>query len=224
MTDQERNQVLKMIESGKISPEEGLHLMEALEKSPADDEKETAAASTAPVTAPSPEFGNVPPEARDEKSNFDADPRIARVKSIARRLWQIPLWIGIAVTILSAVGMYAIQRGPGMNFWFYFMLLPLFLGVGLAVAAVGTRNARWIFVNVQQKPGEKPANIFLGFPLPLKLTAWALRTFGTRIPTMTKDKVDGVVEMVENGLSGDQPLVVHVDEGEDGERVQVYIG
>ena len=38
MTDQERNQVLKMIEEGKISPEEGLRLMQALEQSPAEDQ------------------------------------------------------------------------------------------------------------------------------------------------------------------------------------------
>ena len=32
MTDQERNQVLKMIEDGRISPEEGLKLLQALEQ------------------------------------------------------------------------------------------------------------------------------------------------------------------------------------------------
>ena len=32
MTDQERNQVLKMIEDGKITPEEGLTLMQALDQ------------------------------------------------------------------------------------------------------------------------------------------------------------------------------------------------
>ena len=37
MTDQERNQVLKMIEDGKISPEEGLRLMQALDQVPAED-------------------------------------------------------------------------------------------------------------------------------------------------------------------------------------------
>ena len=30
--------------------------------------------------------------------------------------------------------------------------------------------------------------------------------------------------MVENGFTSEEPLVVNVDEGEDGERVQVYIG
>jgi hypothetical protein len=224
MTDQERNQVLKMIENGKISPEEGLHLMEALDQSPVEAEVKADTTGTGSESQPESDTDKAFSEAQAEKSSFGMDPRITRIKSAARRLWQIPLWIGISITILSAAGMYAIMRGPGMNFWFYFMLLPLLLGVALIAAAVGSRKARWIFVNVQQKPGEKPAHIFLGFPLPLKLTAWFLRTFGNRIPDLKKTNVDEVIQVVESGLSGDEPLIVHVDEGNDGERVQVYIG
>ncbi len=224
MTDQERNQILKMIETGKISPEEGLHLMEALDQNPPDEAVKAGNVETGPGPVPASEAGGASTAAQAEESNFDLDPRIERIKSTVRRLWQIPLWIGIFITVLSAAGMNAILRGPGTNFWFFFMLLPLFLGVIIVVAAVGTRRARWIFVKVQQKPGEKPANIFLGFPLPLKLTAWFLRTFGSRIPDLTKTKVDEIIQVVETGLSGDQPLIVRVDEGEEGERVQVYIG
>jgi hypothetical protein len=223
MTDQERNQVLKMIESGKISPEEGLHLMEALDQSPAEEELQAGSTETT-AASPTSQVGGTSEDAKSGHSSFDMDPRVARIKSTARRLWQIPLWIGILITILSAGGMYAILQGAGMTFWFFFMLLPLFLGVALVAAAVGTRKARWIFVNIQQKPGERPANIFLGFPLPLKLTAWFLRTFGGRIPRMDKEKFDGVIQVVENGLSTEEPVIVHVDEGEDGDRVQVYIG
>ena len=215
MTDQERNQVLKMIEEGKISPEEGLRLMQALEQSPAED--------------PSPALGagaeeKSTSEARVEGSGLEADPRIDRVKSTVRRLWQIPLWIGIGITVLSAAGMYFIMRGPGMNFWFYFMILPLLLGVAILAAAVGTHRARWIFVDVHQKPGEHPKRIFLGFPLPLKLAAWFLRTFGHYIPNLKKTSVDEVIQVVETGLMGNEPLIVNVDEVDDGEKVRVYIG
>ncbi len=41
MTDQERNQVLKMIADGKITPEEGLQLMQALDQDdPAEESPE----------------------------------------------------------------------------------------------------------------------------------------------------------------------------------------
>jgi hypothetical protein len=217
MTDQERNQVLKMIEDGKITPEEGLRLMQALDQSPAEEQPSASAVEA--------EAGEQPADGTQaEHSGLEADPRVAHVKSVARRLWQIPLWIGIAITVLSAWGMYMIMRGPGLNFWFYFLLLPLFLGVAVTFLSVGSRRARWIFVDVHQKPGEHPQHIFLGFPLPLKLAAWFLRTFGHRIPDLRKTNVDEVIEVIETGFTSDEPLVVNVDEGDDGERVRVYIG
>lgn len=213
MTDQEREIVLKMIEDGKISPEEGLQLMQAL-KTPAG-----LAAHPADEAPPAAEK-----DTQAEHSNMENDPRIARIKSTAQRLWQVPLWIGVAVLVLSALGMYLIQRESGLNFWFYCLTLPLLLGVLAIAAAVGTRKARWLFVNVEQKPGEKPQHIFLGFPLPLKLTAWALRTFGHKVNELKHTSVDEIIQAVETGLTGDDPLIVNVDEGDDGERVQVYIG
>jgi hypothetical protein len=125
---------------------------------------------------------------------------------------------------MSAWGMYMLVRAANLNFWFYFLSLPLLLGVLLMVAAVGSRRARWLFVDVHQKPGDSPAHIFLGFPLPLKLAAWFLRTFGRYIPDLGKTNVDEVIQVIEAGFTGEEPLVVNVDEGDDGERVQVYIG
>jgi hypothetical protein len=222
MTDQERNQVLKMIEDGKITPEEGLKLMQALDQNPAEDETTTGQSEAGAGSGPDAAAENS--EEKAGKSSFEADPRIARVKSIARRLWQIPLWIGIGITVLSALGMYGIMRGPGTNFWFYFLMLPLFLGVAVIAAAVGSRRARWIFVDVHQKSGDWPERIFLGFPLPLKIAAWFLRTFGDKIPDLKKTNVDEVIQVVEAGFTGEEPLVVNVEDGDDGERVRVYIG
>jgi hypothetical protein len=213
MTDQERNAVLKMIADGKITPEEGLKLIQALDNPPEDQ-----------AVAPQAAVEVMPGAEQSERSNFAADPRIEKVKATVRRLWQIPLWIGIVTTILSALGMYRLVEAGKMNFWFYFLLFPLFLGVVLIAAAAGSRKAHWLFVNIEQKPGERPARIFLGFPLPLKLTAWFLRTFGHMIPELRKTNVDEVIDVIEAGFSGDSPLVVNVDEGEEGERVQVYIG
>jgi hypothetical protein len=214
MTNQERNQVLKMIEEGKITPEQGLALMQALDQ-PGPD-AETAVVPSAPAG----EEPNSTPPAQAP----DPDPHIEHLKATARRLWQIPLWAGVFITILSALGMYAILRGPGMNFWFYFLLLPLLLGVALTALAAGSRAARWIYVDVHQQPGEYPHHIFLGFPLPLKLTAWILRTFGHWIPDLQRTNVDEIIQIMESGVIGKEPLIVHVDEGDTGQRVQVYIG
>jgi hypothetical protein len=216
MTDQERNQVLRMIADGKITPEEGLHLMQVL-----DHQNPAEVASPVPEVVPVESPGD---QAQAEKPVLEVDPRIERIKSTVRRLWQLPLWIGIVITVLSALGMNAILRASGMNFWFYFLLLPLLLGVLLMVIAVGSRQARWLFVDVHQKPGERPQHIFLGFPLPLKFAAWFLRTFGPMIPGLHKTNLDEVIQVLDTGFNGKEPLIVNADEGDDGERVRVYIG
>jgi hypothetical protein len=224
MTDQEREQVLKMIENGNISPEDGLKLMQTLDQTPVDDEVPAGPTETGAGSGPKAAAKKNGAEAQAEKSSFEKDPRIDQVKSTVRRLWQIPLWIGVLITILSAWGMYTLVQAARLNFWFFFLTAVLLLGVLVIVAAIGSRKARWIFVDVHQKPGEKPARIFLGFPLPLKLAAWFLRNFGHYIPDLGKTNVDEVIQMVEAGFTGKEPLVVNVDEGDDGERVQVYIG
>jgi hypothetical protein len=225
MTDQERNQVLKMIADGKITPEEGLHLFQALDQEPADEQAPTVESSSEPAPpvsgAPDEETITVEPA---EKPGLGADPRLEQLKNTVRRFWQIPLWVGILIIILSAFGMYAVLNAAGMNFWFYFLLLPLLLGVAVAALAAGSRRARWLFVDVRQKPGQRPGRIFLGFPLPLRLTAWFLRTFGPLFPDLRKTNVDEIIQIIETGFTGDEPLIVNVDEGGEGERVKVFIG
>ena len=224
MTDQEREQVLKMIENGTISPEDGLKLMQTLDQSRAEDEVTAGTTETGAGSGPEAATEKNGAEAQAEKSRFETDPRIARVKSTVRRLWQIPLWIGVLITILSAWGMNTLVHAARLNFWFYCLSALLLLGVLVIVAAISSGKARWIFVDVHQKPGEKPARIFLGFPLPLKPAAWFLRTFGHHIPDLEKTNVDEVIQVIEAGFTGEEPLVVNVNEGDDGERVQVYIG
>jgi hypothetical protein len=56
------------------------------------------------------------------------------------------------------------------------------------------------------------------------LAAWFLRTFGRYIPNLEKTAADEILVALEQTTSSDSPLVVNVDEGDDGEKVQVYIG
>ena len=115
MTNHEREQVLKMIADGRISAEEGLKLMNVLDQDVPEDAAPPASAHPA-----SPQ-GNP----KHEYSRMEVDPRIEKVKSIVQRLWQIPLWIGVGILILSALGMAALGEAGKMNFWFFFLILPL---------------------------------------------------------------------------------------------------
>ena len=58
----------------------------------------------------------------------------------------------------------------------------------------------------------------------MKLAAWFLRVFGPMIPNMPKTNMQEVIQVIETGFVGNEPLIVNVDEGEAGEHVRVYIG
>ena len=207
MSSEEQRRILKMVEDGKISADEAMTLIRALEQDAAEDAQMEvfdvpAYADAAPVDAP--EF--------------------EEVKARARRFAMIPLWIGVGVTILFAGLMYSAMQSSGFGFWFYCLTFPFLLGVFLIAISAGGMSSRWLFVDVHQKPGEKPGRITLGFPAPLGLVSWSMRNFGHHIHGMDRAKADTIADMIKATASSKSPLIVNAQDDEDGERVMVYIG
>jgi hypothetical protein len=208
MTDSERQQILKMIDEGKITAEEGLKLMQAL----GEDEPEGEEA-LAPVEMAA--GGEAESEKRTE------DPYFARKINRFRSLWAIPLWIGVFITVGAAYWMYSSLQSAGFGFWFYCAWLPFLLGVAVVALAFSSRTSRWIYVNVKQKPGEHPQRIVITFPL--TLVSWLIQIFGSYIPAREKGVTDDVLRAIFDSTKSDEPLFVDVHD-DDGENVQVYIG
>ena len=209
MSSEERKKILQMVEEGKISADEAANLMRTLE---ADDvEAET-------------EIFEAEPGSGFEGSETSA-PEFEEVKARALRFAMIPLWTGVVVAVLSAWGIYAIQQSAGVNFWFFCLLFPLMLGVLLIAVGTSGPNSKWLYVNVDRRyANDGPRNITIGFPLPLGLTTWFLRTFGHNIHGMNGVNVDGIVEVLNATGTSDEPFIVNVNDDESGDHVQVYIG
>jgi len=212
MSSEEQQQILKMVEDGRISADEAMKLMKALDESSVEMEIIEAA----PASSSGPEA--------ESDSKKPIAPEFDEVARRARRLWQIPLWIGVLITILSAYWMYVLVSTANYGFWLYFAWLPLLLGIMMIALFASSRTSRWLYVNVEQAEGEGPRNITLGFPIPLGLASWFLHNFGNNIEGLRQANIDEIVEIFSKGISNKEPLIVNVDEGEHGERVQVYIG
>jgi len=207
--DAERMQILQMIEEGRISAAEGLRLLDAL-KQTAGPEVEPDAAS-AGATGGGQEQPSAP------------DPGLERW----RRWWVVPMSVGIGIVSISALLMYGAYRSGGFGFWFACATTPFLLGVLLMALAGFSQSARWIHIRVRRGDrdrGDGPRNIAISFPLPIRFTAWALRTFGRFIPNLEKTGVDELVMALAEHTSAEKPFFVDVDNGEGGEKVQVYIG
>ncbi len=201
-----------MVADGKISADEAMKLMKVLDESSVEMEIIEAA----PASSSGPDAGS-----DSRKPNA---PEFEEVAQRARRLWQIPLWIGVFITVLSAYWIYTLVNTFNYGFWFYFAWLPLLLGMLMIGLFASSQTSRWLYVNVEQEEGEWPRNITLGFPIPLGLASWFLRNFGNNIEGLRQANVDEIIEILSKGISAKEPLIVNVDEAEHGERVQVYIG
>ena len=209
MSVEERRKLLQMVQDGKISAEQAASLMRALDADADPSEADVE------VIEPGASFGGDPSDA----------PEFEAIKARARRFAMIPLWIGVALTVLSAWAIYSVQQSSGMNFWFFFLMIPLLIGVLFIALGASGQSSRWLYVNVDRRNAhDGPRNITLGFPLPLGLTAWFLRTFGHNMRGMKNTNVDEIIQLLDaTGKSG-APLIINANDNEDGEHVQVYIG
>ena len=215
MSSEERRKILQMVAEGKISAEQAASLMRALEAD-GDPDRDPSEAEMEVFETPA---------ASDSERVYA--PEFEQVKARARRFSMIPLWIGVLITVFSAWGIYAIQQSAGNIFWFYCMFLPLLLGVFLVALGAGARTSRWIYIDVDRRnarQGDGPRHITLALPLPLGLVAWFFRTFGYNLPSLSPGRVDGIIQMLEVTRNSGEPLIINVDDREDGERVQLFIG
>ena len=206
MSSDEEKQILKMVEDGVISAEEALTLIKALEETPAEAEVE--------VIETEADTG----EERSTGLEFE------EVKARAQKFAMLPLWIGVAFTVLGAYWMYVLVQSANYGFWFFCAWFPLLLGLLVVALSAGGLKSRWLYVNVDQRQGEWPGHFTMGFPIPLGMVGWILRNFGNFIPGMGRTNVDEILMVLSSMDDLDKPLIVNVDEGEHGEQVQVYIG
>jgi hypothetical protein len=213
MSSDEQKQILKMVEAGKISADEAMALIKALEVASLEDEIEVIE----PEAASGSGFEAV------GGSEGSAAPEFEEVKARARRFAMVPLGVGVAFTVLASYWLFVLVQNSNYGFWFVCAWFPLLLGVLLVALSVGGMNARWLYVNVDQEPGERPQHITLGFPIPLGLLGWLLRNFGHFVRGMDKQRVDDILTLL-GTADAHGPLIVNVGEGDRGERVQVYIG
>ncbi len=231
MTDVERSKVLEMIEDGSITAEEGLRLLQALEESAsgvgADSEVEALPEWTEPLEIPEDGFASrdavhEPVEVLSGEP-VPPPPPPEEIKKW-RRWWVIPFYVGVGITVLGAALMYWVYSASGVGFWFACMWFPFLIGVAVMALAWSSRNAPWLHVRIHQAPGETPQRIAISFPLPVRLSAWGLRTFGHHIPNLDATGLDEVIKALGDSAKEGTPFFVDVNEGEDGEHVQVFIG
>lgn len=208
----ERLEILEMIQQGKITPEEGLKLIEALGESWEVEEQEYLQAREEMLYPPlSERNADTPPEITSEELEK------------WRGWWVVPFWIGVGITVIGAALMYWGWSARGIGLGFIAAWIPFLIGLGVMALGWNSRTGPWIHIRIRQKPGESPERISLSFPLPIRFFAWSIKTFSRWIPDMPEG-TEGVLLALGDFSPGDSPLSINVDDQEDGEKVNIYIG
>ena len=225
VNESERLQILEMIEKGIISASEGVQLLNSLPEEPEEvdtpqineysEEKDTQ-----PESFPEPEVMEDTPS-QDRKQSTSPHPFDSEMNKW-RRWWWVPLTIGTSITVVSGLLMSLAYQNSNY-FWFGCLWVPLLFGILVISLAAASRTARWLHVRIHQESGEWPKTIAISLPIPIRFTAWLLRIFKPQIDGMNGASLDEVVLALEK-TSPEQPFYVKVDEGEEGEKVEVYIG
>ncbi|HAD06603.1 MAG TPA: hypothetical protein DCE76_05530 [Anaerolineaceae bacterium] len=213
---EERLELLRKIEAGELSPEEGLRLINALE----DGEVR--------LTELPLEEAGFSEEAAERVQNHVDVIETASERSTPpdfkrwRRFSWLVFGLMVLLTGLSAVWMVLgwMSRPWGWGFWLAW--LPFLIGV---IGMWLSYNAPWLHVRIRQRKGAKPERIAISFPLPVHAVIWFLRTFGRWMPPKVQEQnlADMLSDLMKN-LSANEPIHIQVNDEEDGEEVEVFIG
>lgn len=230
--------ILKMIENGEISPEEGAQLLQRVGSETSETSEH--AIDTKEILARiergelSTDEGiqligmgggqNVDSSSGKDSKEENFEPSTPRISDEElerwKRWWTIPLYVGVGIVILSTFWMNSAYQNSQFGFWFFCSWIPLLIGLLIITLAWGSRSGPWIHVRVRG-PKERVA---ISLPAPMGITGWALRNFGHYIPHLEKTSIDEILLALENTSKQKTPLYVQVDEGDSGEHVEVFIG
>ncbi len=208
--DEAKLKILQMIHDKVITAAEGERLLAALDRAPEGPVGEESASPADPSaqgtlfqeeSAP-PELPPGPPAAWQS-------------------LWIYPALAGLALLAIGGTITGNLTESGHRLGWLACTIPLMLLGLLVAGLAWWSRTARWLHLSVREKSG-KVVRIHL--PLPLRFAAWVLRLIGPWIPQLKDTAVDELLISIAETNPQGSVLVVEVDEGKEGEKVQVYIG
>jgi hypothetical protein len=133
-------------------------------------------------------------------------------------LWLIPFAIGFAGIVTGA-------WLAALGGWWWLCAGPLLL-VGILAVTIASLSQRsaWIHVQVNMRQDRWPRRISLHLPVPVRFASRVVRVFRPHIGGLQDTGVDELLMALEDELSPETPLWVQVDEGENGERIEVTFG
>ena len=228
----ERMRILEMIEAGEISAKDGLALLEALTgdaTEPGISEPVSSESHEDPISDAA--WGEEQPEGEVLEAEILETPPATEQTTIPgldadawRGWWKYVFWTGTGILLIGTLILLLALQFSAAWFWFLCAGVPLIVGFLIVLLGIYSRRSRWIHIRIRQQEGEFPSKIALSFPLLIRPAVWFIRVFGRWIPNFDNTGVDEVLLALGESASPENPLYLQVQDDEDGEQVEIYIG
>jgi hypothetical protein len=212
--DESKLDILRRVEEGKLTIEEGAHLLEILERG-AEARQAPAVIATPEQYAPAGAVNAVfTPRKSTEKLEVPAG---------WRALWGIVLWLGVAFLSLSGYWLYSSYARSGMGVGFWFALFFLLLSMAIIFLGWQITASRWALIRLRGHDDEKEKEFDLWAPLPFNIARWFFRTFGASLSDSVKfQNMEEIFDEMEKSMEPGEPFVIDL-EGEKGSQANINI-
>jgi hypothetical protein len=135
-----------------------------------------------------------------------------------RSWWLVPFSIGIVFTVAGTM------LGLLGGWWWLAAGVFLVLGIPLMTIAAASSRSPWIHIRIHTRQDRWPRRIAISLPIPVRFSAWLLRMFRSRVTDFEDTAIDELILALDEGKWDKGPMVVEVDEGASGEKVEIYLG
>ncbi len=202
--EESKLEILKKVESGTLTVEEGADLLAIL------DGGSAAQSQTEPV-AEVLQVSKVDSTSADNSTQSSTTAVPAGWKS----LWSIPMFLGILFMGLTGWWLFASygRSGLGVGFWFAFFFLSL--STGFVILGWRLIAGRWLVLNVTEQKENKTQKVKIWVPLPLHFVDWALRNFGQHMPEKVREKdYLRILKDLDQSVPDGEPFQLDIDQND----------
>jgi hypothetical protein len=201
-TDEKKLEILRKVENGTLTIEEGSNLIAMIDKE---------------------EAKQVEPEVLDPLPPMEPMDK-HEASGCWKAAWSMILVGGAILTAFSAYWMYQGYANHGFGWGFWLSWIPLLIGIALIIVGWALMESPWMHVRIQSKDQHKPATYVFSIPVPFNIARWVMHNFGHYMPEKVKsDEVLEILNQAEVSIKNGEPFSVQVDDDKDGSKVDIFI-
>lgn len=206
-TDENKLDILRKVENGTLSIEEGAELIGMLDNANSSAEP--------PVSAPTQLSRTISSMEPIEKHE---------VSGCWKAAWSMVLVGGAILAGFSAYWIYQgyVNQGFGWGFWLSW--IPMMIGIGFMLLGWALMESPWMHVKINSTEEGKKSNFIFSMPVPFNIARWVMTTFGQYMPDEVKSHdILNVLDQAEASIKNGEPFQVQVDDEKDGTKVDIFI-